>query len=100
MPFEKTDCGSCGASELVCPKCECTHVTPMEAHGTPRPDNVVAEGLADVITKPGRIGVESLSEPEQITYKNLCWECGYTEAVTVTFERTIVEEGSTGEAKE
>lgn len=70
MPVEKSRCGECGEQENACPECGSNKVTPLDNPQTPKPTTVAIYG--------GR---------KEETYTNVCWDCGWTEEVTVTFER-------------
>lgn len=74
MPVEKTECGGCGKQENTCPDCGSNMVTPLDNPQKRKPTTVAMYG-----------------GPEEETYTNVCWDCGWTEEVTVTFERKIQE---------
>lgn len=70
MPIKQRRCSSCGEKENVCPICGSRKVTPMDEPGKPKPNDIVMYG-----------------DDGQYTYRNVCWDCGWHEDVTVTIVR-------------
>lgn len=73
MPIVKERCEGCGKRENVCPECGSYKVTPLDNPGTPKPTKIASHG-----------------GPDEQEYTNVCWNCGWKENVTVTFEREKV----------
>lgn len=74
MPLVQERCsGECRETVDRCPDCDAIYVTPLDNPPKPTPSKIAAYG-----------------GPNKITYTNICWECGWREEVTVTFEREIV----------
>ena len=72
MPVKKTKCDECGEQDDECPECGAGIVTPRERHGGPKsPNNIVDYG----------------GEGE-FKYKHVCWDCGWTEWVTIEVRRS------------
>jgi hypothetical protein len=72
MPLIKERCsGNCGCVISKCPECEGTMVTPRDNPERPTPNELIDYG-----------------DGEEITYRHVCWECGWGEEVTVTVERS------------
>jgi hypothetical protein len=71
MPINKRRCESCGTKKKVCPECGSTFVTPRDNPGTPSPTEIVDHGLG----------------AQEVSYKHVCWNCGWQERVTITIER-------------
>jgi hypothetical protein len=71
MPLNKRRCESCGTKHTECPECGGTFVTPREGMQTPSPNDIVDYGLG----------------AQEVSYKHVCWDCGWQERVTITIER-------------
>lgn len=71
MPIEQSHCEKCGESEDVCPECGSGMVTARESESTLSPIQAVDYVPRDIT----------------IEYTHVCWDCGWTETVTMTVER-------------
>ena len=69
MPLDLERC-DCGSKQHHCPECGSNMVTPRENFRSPTPTSVIDTG-----------------GPEEVTYRHVCWECGWDETVTMTVER-------------
>lgn len=71
MSLNKESCECCGNSRDRCPECNGHMVTPLDNPEARKPTEIAIYG-----------------EDEEVEeYKNVCWECGWSERVTVTIER-------------
>lgn len=71
MPIERTNCDECGTRENKCPACGSNFVTPRESLRRPTPNEVVDYG----------------TDSDSLTYEHVCWDCGWSEEVTIHVER-------------
>ena len=70
MPLKQLDCDMCSCSHTVCPECESRMVTPRENMYTPSPNEIIDFG-----------------GEKKAVYKHVCWDCGWTEEVTLEVSR-------------
>lgn len=76
MPLILDRCDDCGRSQYVCPNCGSTYVTALEDMYAADARKVMIEGGQD-----------------EVTQRNVCWDCGWTEKVVVEISREVTEQG-------
>jgi len=91
MPIEETSCNECGHDETRCPECGLKHVTPRDNHPAPSPTDIVDYGLANCVGPKTASMLDCDREAEEITYTHICWNCGWSEDITLSVERTTNE---------
>jgi hypothetical protein len=70
MPLIEEGCDSCGSKKDKCPECGSDFVTPRDNPGQRSPNHHVDYGGEGIFT-----------------YKHICWDCGWSEEVTVEITR-------------
>lgn len=75
MPLDRQACDCCARTNIVCPECESTHVTARDDIHKLDPNSVVDYGFGE---KP---------DTRELEYTHVCWDCGWSEDVTVKIER-------------
>lgn len=69
MPLVRDRCNGCNKSMVVCPECGSGKVTPLDNLKAPSPRKLVI-----------------YNKDREVTYKSVCWDCGWSEKVKVTVE--------------
>lgn len=77
MPLKRDHC-ECGSGVSRCPDCGSRHVTPREHPRRPTPNELVDYGDPQLPDDTVRVETE---------YTHVCWECEWSEDVTVIVER-------------
>lgn len=83
MPLDQQQCNECGESHQTCPSCGSQNVLVREptAHNVERRHRLTA--------------VVDVTDISDVTYEHTCWNCGWTEELTISIERAVTNEGET-----